>query len=174
MAKTLTRERIKELLLYNSVTGKFFWKERMGGLAQKSSEAGSLDKQGYRIIKVDGSLYKSHRLAWLYFYGVWPTMDLDHINSSPDDNRIVNLRETTNTNNQLNKKRNNSFCLRTSKHQGVSFDKSKNKWRAKFKGKMLGDFDSEEKALACVTRVVRSFHKSYPIPSHPLIEGARV
>jgi hypothetical protein len=42
--------------------------------------AGSLTKEGYNVIKVDGRLYKSHRLAWFYVYGEFPVKCINHIN----------------------------------------------------------------------------------------------
>ena len=43
-----------------------------------------------------------HRLIWTYFHCRYPTMQLDHINGIKTDNRIMNLREVTQTQNNLN------------------------------------------------------------------------
>ena len=45
----------------------------------------------------------AHRLAWLYVYAKWPTSDIDHINRVKHDNRIINLREVTKSENQYNR-----------------------------------------------------------------------
>jgi hypothetical protein len=55
---------------------------------------GSLDKDGYLIIKVKGKQFKAHRIAWLLNYGSFPESELDHINRNKLDNRIENLRES--------------------------------------------------------------------------------
>lgn len=55
---------------------------------------GSLDKDGYLIIKVKGKQFKAHRIAWLLAKGDFPKTELDHINRNKLDNRIENLRES--------------------------------------------------------------------------------
>jgi hypothetical protein len=82
-------------------------------------------------------------------YDELPTADIDHINQKPDDNRITNLRLTTQLNNQQNRKinRNNS-----SGYRGVSYIKARNKWIAQkqLNGQYhhLGYFDNPEDASA--------------------------
>lgn len=55
---------------------------------------GSLDKDGYLIIKVKGKQFKAHRIVWLLNKGKFPKSELDHINRNRIDNRIENLRES--------------------------------------------------------------------------------
>lgn len=59
----------------------------------RKNSNGSLDKDGYLIIKVKGRQFKAHRIAWLLCKGDFPVMELDHINHDRLDNRIENLRE---------------------------------------------------------------------------------
>lgn len=44
----------------------------------------------------------AHRLGWLIYHGQWPKDQLDHINGIRDDNRLCNLREATQTQNNAN------------------------------------------------------------------------
>ena len=44
-----------------------------------------------------------HIAVWAVCKGRWPTMQLDHLNGNPRDNRIENLRECTGSENVLNK-----------------------------------------------------------------------
>lgn len=60
---------------------------------RKNSD-GSLDKDGYLIIKVKGKQFKAHRIVWLLNYGKFPMKELDHKNRNKLDNRIENLRES--------------------------------------------------------------------------------
>jgi hypothetical protein len=46
-------------------------------------------------IRINGQLFKAHRVAYVCMTGRWPTKTVDHINRDPSDNRWVNLREAT-------------------------------------------------------------------------------
>lgn len=59
----------------------------------RSNPSGSLDRDGYLIIKVKGKQYKAHRIVWLLHHGDFPNGEIDHINRIRTDNRIENLRE---------------------------------------------------------------------------------
>ena len=63
---------------------------------------GSLDKDGYLIIKIKGKQYKAHRIAYCLYHGCFPNMEIDHINRNKLDNRIENLRLATRTMNTRN------------------------------------------------------------------------
>lgn len=60
--------------------------------------------RGYIYIGIDKSNYLAHRLAWLYVYGTWPDKDIDHIDGNITNNRIQNLRLTTETHNSQNQR----------------------------------------------------------------------
>lgn len=60
----------------------------------RKNSNGSLDKDGYLIIKVKGKQFKAHRIVWLLNNGCFPKTELDHINRDKLDNRIENLRES--------------------------------------------------------------------------------
>lgn len=96
---------LKEILNYNPETGIFTWKSRRPRI-RVGQIAGSKNNERYVNIKIDGILYKAHRLAWLYMTGEWPKDQIDHINGIRDDNRFCNLREVTNASNQWNKTHN--------------------------------------------------------------------
>lgn len=91
----LTRNRLWAVLNYNPISGLFYWKckDKLGSHVIIGNVAGGLDEKGYIRIRIDGKKYRAHRLAWLYTFGVWPTLQIDHINRVRDDNRICNLRE---------------------------------------------------------------------------------
>lgn len=57
----ITQDRLKELLDYSETTGDFTWKESRGRVS-KGTKAGTLDKDGYIIIRVDRHNYRAHRL----------------------------------------------------------------------------------------------------------------
>jgi hypothetical protein len=124
----ITQERLKSLLTYDADTGKFCWAISTSNRTPVSSVANCRDKNGYVVIRVDKKLYKAHRLAWLYEYGVWPIKNIDHINQTPGDNRIANLREADqHENNQNRRVQRNSQSGVT----GVSWNKTHKLWQAR-------------------------------------------
>jgi hypothetical protein len=140
---------VRELLSYDAETGQFTWRHTMGGRAKAGTVAGTRDSKGYTQIKVNGRLYLAHRLAWLYVHGEWPLGHLDHIDRSPANNAIGNLRPCTHAENHQNTGvRRDS----TSGATGVSFNKKSGKWFAYIdvRGKRvrIGLFDSCDAATA--------------------------
>lgn len=138
----LTQDYLKECLDYCPDTGIFTWKVRprehfKTGWAWKTintrnagKEAGHLNKDGYLATRVRGNYVPMHRLAWFYITGSWPKEQMDHINHDRTDNRWVNLREATRSENHRNESlsKNN-----TSGFTGVYWNKQNDKWAAKVK-----------------------------------------
>ena len=67
-----------------------------------------------------GELYAEHRVVWLYYYGVWPTGHVDHVNHDEQDNRIENLRDVSQQENNMN---NSMRKDNSSGHVGVWLNK---------------------------------------------------
>ena len=95
MRAELTRDRLCELLDINTETGIFTWKHTMGGKAKKGQQAGVLNAHGYIMIRVDQVDYLAHRLMWLYVYGAFPILNIDHIDRNRSNNCPINLRVAT-------------------------------------------------------------------------------
>lgn len=128
-----TKEDLLEKFYYCCKTGKLYHKR--GPLEGK--EAGSITKDGYRVIctTVNGKqkLMLVHRLVWFLETGdaPKPPQVLDHINHDPDDNRIENLRLVTQKENCRNRKSKKVKKLKDSRYVdtsvfGVRFDKKYN------------------------------------------------
>lgn len=100
--KVLTQHRLKELLHYEYETGVFSWIATKKN-AKAGKAAGTIMKDGYVRIKVDGTGYLAHRLVWLYVEGYFPENKLDHINRDRKDNRRENLREASHQCNMRNR-----------------------------------------------------------------------
>lgn len=102
----LTADRLRELLQYDPATGHFRWRVQrnsFGGKTKIGATAGQLN-QGRIQIGLDGKRYLAHRLAWLYMTGAWPTLQIDHRDCDPLNNRWANLREATQSQNNANRR----------------------------------------------------------------------
>ncbi len=120
----LTAERLRELFEYDPETG-VFHRKISSSRWPLGYTVGKLRSDGYRIVYVDGALYRAHRLAWLFTFGEWPNQFIDHINGIRDDNRISNLRDVSAAMNQQNQRKapvSNKSCgvLGVTWHAGTS------------------------------------------------------
>jgi len=159
----LTQERLKELLSYDPETGMFVWVKSEKGI-KIGEMAGCNHSRGYLRIRIDGKDFFSHRLAWFYMVGAFPSDQTDHINRIKTDNRFINLRAVTTSENQHNrgKTQNNN-----SGHKGVNYDKSRKKWFAQIGVNrirhFLGRFPTSEDASAAYLVAQRIYHPTAPI-----------
>lgn len=163
----LTFDEASKLLAYDPKTGVLTWKVargRFGNAIKAGSVAGTVGGHGYFQVRVHGKRYYAHRLAWLMYTGSWPSKHLDHINGQKTDNRIENLRECSDAQNQQNrgKQANN-----TSGVQGVCWHKQAKKWHARIEvdGKRinLGLFDTVDEAAQARAAAKAQYHKFQPI-----------
>jgi HNH endonuclease len=154
----LTAERLREVLHYDPITGVFRWKIS-DKLSFIGSIAGTLDIDGYRKITIDRWTYKAHRLAWLYVRDSWPRGEVDHEDTVRDHNWFSNLRDVTTQQNRWNSR---TPSTNTSGLKGVSYVKSRRKWRAAIKRDrityFLGHFASAEEAHAVYAAKAKELH----------------
>ncbi len=144
--ETLDHAAVTSLLDYEPDTGLLRWKVR-SPRAKIGAIAGTMTSDGYIAVTIKGRKYPAHRLAWFYVHGTWPEHLLDHINGSPCDNRLDNLRPATYSENQANRKRNRN---NRSGFTGVFFVPTKHRWVASIGGwknrTRLGYFTTPHKA----------------------------
>lgn len=158
----LTQDLLKEYLRYDCETGIFYWIKQSSKRIRVGAVAGNPDGRGYLKISFTKSTFRLHRLAWLYVYGEFPSKHIDHINGVRDDNRIINLRLATISENNFNSK---TKSTNTSGFKGVSYRKDAKKWEAKsqLNGKKfhLGYFDSPELASGVYQDFCKLNHKEF-------------
>lgn len=154
----LTAERLRELLSYDPETGVFMWRQA-GRKRVIGRTAGSLDGSGYRLIRLDGTLYRANRLAWLHTHGCWPDGHVDHINGVTGDDRLANLRDVTRSVNAQNMRRANSKS--TTGLLGVSVVKGRY-YTARIgvegRPRHIGTFSTPEAAHAAYVEAKRRLH----------------
>lgn len=168
--KGLTQARLKELLHYDPTTGVFVWLKKSSSYSrvEVGSVAGNECGKGYRQIKIDGSTFKAHRLAWFYIHGNIPETDIDHRNGVTGDNRILNLRPITHQQNNHNQalppKHNVSGLI------GASWNGNAGKWQATIrvdgKNRYLGLHSTPELAHAAYLKAKDELH-----PTHLRLRG---
>jgi hypothetical protein len=133
---------------YDSETGHVT--NRSGKILSTSNSNGYLRM----TIESDGKKYQilQHRFGWYFVHGYIPEC-LDHINRESTDNRLINLREVTPSQNSFN-------CKNT---KGYSFSKSKNRYRASImvngKIKTIGYYQREEDAAEAYSRAKTRYHR---------------
>lgn len=158
----ITQEELKQNLKYDPETGIFVWIVSSNGRIQIGDVAGGIDGKGYSHIQIYRKLYRSHRLAWLYVYGKFPSHALDHIDGNKTNNKISNLRECTLSENSKNIKMNKN---NKSGFKGVSWSKCANKWMAtgKIDGKphYLGLFINPEEASNAYQEFSKQYHGDF-------------
>lgn len=72
---------------------------------------------------------------------------VDHINHDNLDNRKINLRLVSNTQNSFNQRKTKNKTV--SKYKGVTRDKRTSRWTARIRQQRLGTFDTEREAAEC-------------------------
>ena len=174
-AKTLNN-----LLRYEPLTGRLYWLPRSRALftsdrlwkTWNTNFAGKpaliyIQHSGYFAGQVLQTMYMAHRIIWCMMTGKWPNK-IDHINGDPSDNRWINLREATLTENQQNRrigKNNRSGVM------GVRWNKKSQKWRATITANKeqihLGSFSSFESACEMRRIAERNylFHPNHGRPA---------
>ena len=151
----------------------YYYDPKTGDLVNKKTGCVSigLSGNGYRYVYYSRGrrrALRQHRIIYLWFTGEQPDI-LDHINNDRQDNRIENLRPATNQENQ--RKRPNSGRNRSG-YKGVSWTKSKKKWRAcatkDYKHVHLGFYDDPIEAAKAYDKFVTNSYGEFSITNKSL------
>lgn len=106
---------------------------------------------GYRYAYVGGRLQVAHRIIWAMHYGDPGDLDIDHIDGNKTNNKLVNLRVASRSQNNQNRRAAQSNN-ETSGVMGVHYDRSRKKWAASLN--LNGEkvffqrFETKEEAMA--------------------------
>jgi hypothetical protein len=135
--ENISIEELRTWIYYDPEAGSFTWKDsgqwwhtirdRYVGKPAGTTTLGIYGLTPYLYISISRKKYLAHRVAWALQTGQWPKHQIDHVNGDGEDNRWVNLREVTNSENHKNSPRQ---ANNTSGVTGVSFNRSQKKWQA--------------------------------------------
>lgn len=158
----ITQERLKELFYYHPSSGDFVRLVSVSSNTKAGDQAGCPDKLGYLVIRVDGVLYKAHRLAWLYVHGEWPPAGIDHEDTVENHNWITNLRPANQSQNCCN------IGLRadnTSGHKDIKWRPKRNKFTVEVqfekKSRYVGIYSKLEDAVVARDEALAEMHGAF-------------
>lgn len=89
-------------------TGFLYWKIPGKG-RKRDKPAGSADRRGYITLTIEYDRVRAHNIVWLLWTGKWPIGELDHRDHNTSNNRPSNLRDTTKSGNNYNRKVTNKY-----------------------------------------------------------------
>lgn len=161
----LELEYLYKILHYDPETGIFTWLVGRKG-HNVGNIAGTVIKNGYILIMIDGIKYYAHRLAWFYVTKKWPKDQIDHINTVRNDNRWFNLREANGSQNHGNMRLSKA---NTSGIKGVHWYKRKFKWHVQIMingtKHHIGYFDNIEDAAKAYEEAAIKHFKEFARPA---------
>ncbi len=157
---------LRRLLTYEPASGVLTWRRRtpemFSGATQEKKRswcarwnkryagtvAGTVQPDGYRLVKIHNRPMLAQRLVWAIHHGKWPEI-VGFIDGDRSNNRILNLRSTTRQICQRNQKRHST---NTSGRTGVSWARGRGIWVASIrigsKTQYLGSFSEFNDAVA--------------------------
>lgn len=165
MASKPNIERLHELFRLDPERGLLIRKISVSSRAQSGEIAGSLHKaSGYRFVNVDSVKYREHVLIWYMLYGEWLPRQIDHEDRDRGNNRPLNLRRATESQQRQNMA---IRCDNTTGARGVHFQAGAFVARVQINGeeRYLGRFKRFEDA-AFATRQARLQYYGEFAPSY--------
>ena len=139
-------------MFYNPDTGEF---------VRNGKAVTTRAKTGYIVVWYSGKLWLAHRLAWYLTTGIVPCQ-IDHRNGDRADNRLSNLREVSNRQNQEAR----HTVVNPSGLMGVYYRKDTGKYQAKIKSYgisyNLGCFATAELAHSAYLNAKDRLHTHSP------------
>lgn len=158
----VTYEIASRMFVYNPETGILYWSGDLAHPSRVGFAAGTPQPRGYLAVEIYRRPYKVHRIAWLLTHGVWPAGVIDHRDGDTANNRIGNLRDSTQSQNGANSRTPRS---NRSGFKGVSIHGQSGKWRAAItvRGRRvsLGLYKNPEDAAAAYIRAAKEAFGEY-------------
>lgn len=160
--KDLLRE-IRNYISCDPATGLLRWLMRPTAKGNvKAGDIAGSKTHGYLRVCFRGHKIPAHHLCWALHYGEWPNGELDHINGKRSDNRIVNLRLASTSQNHANKGRQKN---NKTGYKGVHFNKERGLYVAQIsvdgRNRFLGRFQTADLAYAAYKDAARTIYGEF-------------
>ena len=168
-----TEQYLLENLRYDPETGHLWWIKPNNPARKLTSPAGSLHKSGYVWVTLTvGKIttkVAAHRVGWFLYYGKWPKEFIDHIDDNKSNNKIHNLREASEAQNQACRKKrlvtNSQFLKAKNRYAHPTYigvrRSGKCSWSASCGGNYLGVHETPEKAALAYNRKALELYGEY-------------
>ncbi len=123
-------KRIRALPLVPAILAAFSYNPESGVLFKYGMPVGCPnDGRGYLRVTFKGTALYVHRIIFVIINGCWPRY-VDHVDLDKRNNKFINLRECSKTENQGNRiKRSDN----KSGHKGIHWDDDRQRWRVQVK-----------------------------------------
>jgi hypothetical protein len=170
------QERLHTLLEYNEKNGNLIWKtrsdcefaspaaaKRWNTLYAGKEACSTVSSAGYKIGKIDKTVYYAHRVIWKHVYGTDPDQ-VDHISGNKLDNSLVNLRSVSASTNSQNKKLSNR---NQTGHLGIFWLENRQRYVAhihvKNKPTLIGYFQHMDDAIKArkEAELIHGYHPNH-------------
>jgi hypothetical protein len=150
-------EFLNDRYVYDPITGRLTWRFGTWNQRRKPGDpAGRISVGRYWECKINGRMFKTHRIIWRMVTGEDPgCLQIDHINGNSSDNRWDNLRVAT--------VHQNAFNSRTYRARSSGLPKGVVARNGKYRARIgnggaidLGTFDTLEQAHSAYLRAAKA------------------
>jgi hypothetical protein len=159
----LTHAQLLNLIIYIPEAGRLFWRANGPEAGHLQAGDGTRKREPRWRVTLDGHNYSRAKVAWFYMTGTWPTHDVDHRDTDSLNDKWVNLRAATRSQQQANTRcyKSNKFGLK-----GVHRRETKIRpYRAMIQKDghriSLGAFETEAAAFAAYTAAATQLHGEF-------------
>ena len=150
-----------KLITYDAESGHLYWNVNISKFIKAGRRVGCKGSGGYRYLTMHNYRILEHRLCWWIVHNKFPDQ-IDHINGVRSDNRLCNLREANNSQNNMNRPRQSN---NTTGYKGVSYHKQTNRFHAVIRArgvtKSLGYHKTAEEAFEEYVKAAKELHGEF-------------